>query len=110
MLEVRKSSIGNIIILDVIGRVDAMNCSMLQDAIDHALAEDGVGDLLLRVADVNYLSAAGLRVLRILKRQTNVVRLVEPSDRVVEVMQMTGLDAVYEMYSTLNAALEQSNQ
>jgi anti-anti-sigma factor len=105
MLDIRKSHVGEIVILYLSGRIDAINASSLQESLDAIIAE-GLGDkLLLNLKEVNYLSAAALRVLRSLKQQTNVVRIAEPSDRVIEVMQITGLDAVYTMYGTLTKAL-----
>jgi anti-anti-sigma factor len=105
MLDIRKSHVGEIVILYLSGRIDAINASSLQESLDAIIAE-GLGDkLLLNLKDVNYLSAAALRVLRSLKQRTDLVRIAEPSDRVIEVMQITGLDAVYTMYGTLTKAL-----
>jgi aminodeoxyfutalosine deaminase len=105
MLETRTSQIGEIIVLYLSGRIDAINASTLQEKLDTIIA-GGAGDkLLLHCKDVNYLSAAALRVLRNLKQSTTFVRIVEPSDRVIEVMQITGLDAVYTLYGTLTKAL-----
>lgn len=105
MLEIQRSSIGEIIVLKIIGRIDAINATSLQEAIDVIVHAGNGAKLLLHLNTVNYLSAAALRVLRILKQQTGFVRIAEPSDRVSEVMQITGLDAVYQLYPTLTKAL-----
>lgn len=105
MLEIQKSYIGEIIVLEISGRIDAINCAMLQDEIDRAITNGHERDLLLKMTDVNYISAAGLRVLRTLKNKSNVVRIVEPSIRVIDVMQITGLDAVYELFMNMTDAL-----
>lgn len=105
MLEIHKSYIGEIIVLEISGRIDAINCAMLQDEIDRAITNGHERDLLLKMTHVNYISAAGLRVLRTLKNKSNVVRIVEPSIRVIDVMQITGLDAVYELYMNMTDAL-----
>lgn len=109
MLEIHKSFIGAIVVLEISGRIDAINCGMLQNEIDHVIADGQGHNLLLKMSKVNYLSAAGLRVLRNLKEQTNVVRIVEPGNRVIEVMQMTGLDADYELFLTLTDALHETD-
>lgn len=105
MLTIRTTHIGEIVVLYLSGRIDAINASLLQDSLD-AMIEEGAGDkLLLHCKELNYLSAAGLRVLKHLKQKTDFVRIAEPSDRVIEVMQITGLDAVYTLYATLTKAL-----
>ncbi|GAB5491763.1 MAG: hypothetical protein Phog2KO_19780 [Phototrophicaceae bacterium] len=100
MLEIKTNLIDNIIILDISGRIDALNSTRLQNQIDATI--DSSKLLVLRMADVNYISAAGLRVLRSLQQDTGQVRIIEPSDRVVEVMEMTGLDAVYKLYNSVD--------
>ena len=105
MLEIQRSHIGEITVLDISGRIDGINSGLLQDAIDHVIEEGNGRDLLLKMTKVNYISASGLRVLRELQSKTGVVRIVEPAVRVAEVMQITGLDVVYELYNTLTEAL-----
>lgn len=105
MLTIRNSHVGDIIVMYLSGRIDAINAATLQESLDSLIAEGHGDKLLLHCKDVNYLSAAGLRVLRILKQATGIVRIAEPSDRVVDVMQITGLDAVYSLYGTLTKAL-----
>jgi anti-anti-sigma factor len=56
--------------------------------------------IILDLAGVNYMSAAGLRVIRALHDQSGSVHIARPSVRVREIMQMTGLDTVYRMYET----------
>ncbi|MGJ3240952.1 MAG: STAS domain-containing protein [Anaerolineae bacterium] len=108
MLEIHQSTVGKVIILDIKGRIDAINSHILQSAIDRASGDAHERPLLLGMADVNYLSASGLRVLRILKEQSGTVRIFEPSNRVIDVMHITGLDAVYELYLTRTEALQQA--
>ena len=109
MLDIQKSQIGEITILDISGRVDAINCAYLQDEIDRAIDGEHERDLLLKMTGVNYISAAGLRVLRDLKQKTGVVRIVEPGMRVIEVMEITGLDVVYEIFINMSDALNEIN-
>lgn len=105
MLEIQRSHVGEITVLEISGRIDAINSGLLQDAIEHVIEEGNGRELLLKMSHINYISAAGLRVLRELKTKTGVVRIVEPGIRVAEVMQITGLDVVYELYATLTEAL-----
>ncbi len=105
MLKITTHQIDETIVLNVSGRIDAINSVQLQNKIDTILNNNQGNSLLLRMIDVNYISAAGLRVLRLLKEKTGQVRIVEPSHRVIEVMEMTGLDAVYSLYKSFDEAL-----
>ncbi len=107
MLKITTHKIDDTIVLDVSGRIDAINSPLLQEKIDTILENNQGHLLLLRMIGVNYLSAAGLRVLRLLKEATGQVRIVEPSKRVIEVMEMTGLDAVYGLYISFDEALRE---
>jgi anti-sigma B factor antagonist len=105
MIDIHTTHIGEVTVIYISGRIDAINVEELNQSINHVL-ENSAGDkILLHMRDVNYLSAAGLRVLKSLKQGTGYVRIAEPSIRVIEVMQITGLDAVYELHSTLTDAL-----
>lgn len=101
MLEIKTNLVDNMIIMDISGRIDAINSKRLQHHIDDVMV-DASNPLVLRMAGVNYISAAGLRVLRSLQQNTGQVRIIEPSNRVVEVMEMTGLDAVYKLYNSVD--------
>jgi anti-anti-sigma factor len=105
MIDIHTSHVGEVTIIHVAGRVDAINTPQFNQTINHVLENSDGTKLLLHLRDVNYLSAAGLRVLRDLQMRTKHVRIAEPSERVIEVMQITGLDAIYELHSTITDAL-----
>lgn len=104
-MKITTHQVDDTIVLDVSGRIDAINSVHLQNKIDTILNNNQGNSLLLRMIDVNYISAAGLRVLRLLNEKTGQVRIVEPSHRVIEVLEMTGLDAVYSLYMSFDEAL-----
>lgn len=101
------SHIGTTTILHIHGRLDSLNVASLQEQLNALLERYGAQDLILNMEDVNYLSAAGLRLLHNLHERTGQVRIACPSPRVVEVMQITGLSHVYNLYPTQTAAIHQ---
>lgn len=104
MLNITSKQFGTVTILEVAGRLDSMSAQqLLRNLQPHLEAPDS--HLLLDFGAVNYLSAAGLRVLRTIQAELGYVRIVQPSQRVREVMQITGLDAVYQLFDTTIAAL-----
>jgi anti-anti-sigma factor len=58
---------------------------------------------------VTYMSSAGLRaivaLLRESKKHRGDVRIATPSERVKEVLQLAGLDSLFDMYDDETAAV-----
>lgn len=106
MIDIHTTHIGEVTVIHVSGRIDAINVAQFNQIINQVLDNSAGDKILLHMRDVNYLSAAGLRVLKTLKQRTRHVRIAEPSNRVIEVMQMTGLDITYELYPTMADALQ----
>lgn len=105
MLSIHTSRVGQVTIFHIAGRLDSINAAMAQTTLFQIIDTESLKDIVLNMAQVNYISAAGLRVLRTLHEKTGKVRIASPSQRVMDVMQITGLDAQYKMYETQTAAL-----
>ncbi len=99
MIEINTSQIGRVGLVEIKGHIDSISARELQAALVRESERHGA-ELVLNMAGVNYMSAAGLRVLRELFKKTGVVHIALPSQRVREVLQITGLDAVYKSYET----------
>lgn len=103
VMEINTSEMRRVQLFEVIGRVDSTNASELGSAMDKAV-DDGKSNLVLDLGGVEYMSSAGLReMVRILKRVKRVggdLRIANPSERVREVLELAGLDSVFEIYPT----------
>lgn len=96
-------------LVEVNGRIDSMNAtqfgSMLSEQIDN-----GHVKLVLDLAQVDYMSSAGLRelvaALKKVKRVAGDMRIADPSVRVREVLEMAGLDTIFLIFDTQNEAME----
>lgn len=104
MFATRSRQFGSVTVIEVQGRVDGISAPRLKEALMGHFAKPDP-QLILDLAQVDYLSAAGLRVLRTIHERAGQVRIAQPSQRVREVMQITGLDAVYQLYGTTVEAL-----
>jgi aminodeoxyfutalosine deaminase len=104
MLDLTFQRLGHITIIEASGRIDSISAGKLIDALTYEIAARG-SQLILDMAQVDYLSGAGLKVLKNLSDQTGEVRLSRPSDRVREVLQIIGLDAVFQTYETRLASI-----
>lgn len=108
MLDIQQQKFGTITVLNIAGRLDSINIPKFRAAIAaHLVDTDEAPPIILNMRDVNYLSAAGLRVLRGLHEQAGSVTIAEPGQRVREVLQITGLDQTYNLHHTQLDAIRQ---
>ncbi len=79
MLDLNVRRLGHISIIEAGGRIDGMTAGMLMDALTDEINGRGAR-IILDLAKVDYLSGAGLKVLKDLNDKTGDVRLSRPSD------------------------------
>ena len=112
-------------IIRVEGAVDAATYAALQTAVDTAYAA-GVQYLLFDLANVSYMSSAGLRVLhRLIDRlrdegvvkghaaarmpddsiKSPHVKLLNPSTNVRRLLEVSGFEQLFDIYTELDVAL-----
>lgn len=98
----------NVTLVEVKGRVDSMNANQFGEALLQAI-EDGKVHLVVDLAGVDYMSSAGLReivsALKKVKRSQGDLRIAQPSERVLEVLEMAGLDSILQIFSSQGDAL-----
>jgi anti-sigma B factor antagonist len=103
VMEINTSEMKRVFLFEVIGRVDSNNANELGSALDTAV-DEGKTNLVLDLGGVEYMSSAGLRemvrVLKRVKRTGGDLRIASPSDRVREVLELAGLDSIFEIYPT----------
>ena len=108
MIQVEINDRQQLTILEAAGRIDSSNASELGQALSSVIGR-GRTHLVLDLAKVDYMSSAGLRELvGALKRlQGNGdLRLAQPSERVLEVMEIAGLDTIFKIFPSIAAAVE----
>ena len=108
MIDINVSGVEQVTLVEVSGRVDSMNASELGVALANEI-DSGRTLLVLDLAGVDYMSSAGLRELvnslKRAKRATGDLRLAQPSERVREVLEMAGLDTIFQIFETQNEAV-----
>jgi anti-anti-sigma factor len=97
MIEIVSASVGRVTLIEVKGRVDSINAPELDAALQQEIS-NGHKQVILDLAGVEYMSAAGLRVLRHIYTTLGNVRISRPSERIREVLQITGLDTTYQIH------------
>jgi len=108
MVEINISRSENVSLIEASGRIDSMTANEFGTALSSEVNEGQVY-LVLDLSGVDYMSSAGLRemvnTLKKVKRASGDLRIAQPSDRVREVLEMAGLDTIFNIYNTQEDAL-----
>jgi anti-sigma B factor antagonist len=108
MIDINVSGLQQVTLVEVSGRVDSMNANELGVALANEI-DGGRTLIVLDLAGVDYMSSAGLRELvnslKRAKKATGDLRLAQPSERVREVLEMAGLDTIFQIFETQTEAV-----
>lgn len=95
-------------IIRITGRVDASTYSQLESTLKEYI-DTGRTHLVLEMDGTDFLSSAGVRVLisaqKALKPRGGHLVISQPSERVKDVLDLAGLDALFSIYDSTVAAL-----
>lgn len=107
-MEIKTQQNGNILIVAVEGRLDAVTAPNYETKI-RSLIEEGHHQMVIDFARLEYISSAGLRGLlltaKLLKAQNGQVCLANPDGNVKSVFDMSGFSALFKMADSLDAAM-----
>jgi anti-sigma B factor antagonist len=106
-MNINVSEHDSVTLVEVSGRIDSMNANQLGEALSNTI-DGGHLNMVLDLANVEYMSSAGLReIVSALKkvRGKGDLRLAQPSHRVREVLEMAGLDTIFQIYPTQAGAV-----
>ncbi len=98
-----------IIELSVSGRLDAVS-AIEADKDFNSVVDAGHDRLLINLANLNYISSAGLRVLLVVAKRIqqsggNIV-LCALSSNVKEVFEISGFSSIFKIFATNNQAIK----
>ena len=94
-MRIEKNQEGEKLNLAVIGRLDTTTAPELEQELKESL--EGVNELVLDLAGLEYISSAGLRVLLAAQRRMNKqgsMKLVNVNELVMEVFEVTGFSTI----------------
>jgi anti-sigma B factor antagonist len=108
MLEITVENYKRVDMVTVSGRVDGSNAGELEAAFN-GLTDEGRYQIVAELSGVEYMSSAGLRALvatmRECKKHRGDLRLATPSDRINEVLELAGLDSIFQIFDDPAAAV-----
>lgn len=102
-MEIKTSELKRVTLFEITGRIDSTNANELGEALNSAI-DSGRTQIVLDLENVEYMSSAGLRelvnALKKVKRGTGDLRLAAIAPRVMEVLELAGLDTIFEIFDS----------
>lgn len=106
-MEITTTDHKRVTVVEVSGRIDSGTASEFDQAITD-LIEAGKKNIVLDLSEVEFLSSAGLRTLvsaRKAVQGSGEISLANPSQRVVDTLDIAGLDVLFETYPDRESAV-----
>lgn len=98
-MEIRTNKNGNEFIVEPVGEINILTAPELDETLKGGI--DGIALLTIDFKECDYVSSAGLRVLlatfKTLKKNKAKMRLINVGENFTEVLENTGLDAVFDV-------------
>ncbi|MBT9583427.1 STAS domain-containing protein [bacterium] len=107
-MEIKEGLANEHLVLSLEGRLDANTSASLQEKLLAELDKRPKSIVVLDLGSLNYLSSAGLRVLLVAaktgKKINTEVRLAALRPHVEEVFTLSGFDALFSFFPTIDEA------
>ena len=110
-MDVTTSVINKLIVVSAAGEVDNMTAPKVIDAVNDALAIGGT-QFVIDLSGVTFIDSSGLRSIIVsnkrIKEHNGALRVVIATSRISKVFRITGLDKVYDVFTTVEEATQTS--
>ena len=108
-LEITTREFDRVVVVDVVGKLTTSDGrTQLRDLI-HVLSGTGHKRFLLNLAGVDYVDSSGMgelvRCFTTVRQRGGEMKLVQVNKRVADLLQMTRLNTLFEIYSEERVAL-----
>ena len=108
-LEITTREFDRVVVVDVVGKLTTTEGrTPLRDLI-HVLSETGHKRFLLNLAGVDYVDSTGMgelvRCFSIVRQKGGEMKLLQVNKRVADLLQITRLNTIFEIYTEERVAL-----
>ena len=86
---------GDKLFLSLIGRVDSLTAPKILSFYEKTADEKKIREVYIDCAELQYISSAGLRVLLIMKKNSDGAFLENVGSQVMEILETTGFDSIF---------------
>jgi anti-sigma B factor antagonist len=106
--------VGDVHVVTLRGEIDAFTAPSLREDLRHLVEDVGALAVVVDLASVTFLDSSALGalvgVLRRLRERGGRLRIVQPHTAAARIFELTGLDAVLELYPDREAALSAASE
>jgi len=106
-MEISRKNLGGIMEIRLNGRLDAYWADHLDQEMS-AVVREGFHRISLQMADLTYMSSAGIRILvkylKQLKSLHGFLTITEPSREIVKILEITGMESLFQLPSEAGGA------
>lgn len=79
----------------VIGKLDTITAPKLEEELYRNMSE--IQTIIFDLEKLKYISSAGIRVLLTIKKKIGNLKLLKPTDEVLDVLEITGLSNIFDI-------------
>lgn len=79
------------------GHIDSANSQELENEIDEAISQNNLNEVVIDASELVYMSSAGLRVLLRLMKNKHLAKIINVSNEVYDVFEMTGFTEMMDI-------------
>jgi anti-sigma B factor antagonist len=108
-MKIKKKEVDGVTVLNPSGEMygGPENMKLVDTVMD--LAEEGVLDLVINLAKVKWISSTGLGIMVSARskfaKQGGVIKLANPNDRVLGILQVTRLNLIFDVFDSEEEAI-----
>ena len=106
-MEIKTTSVDNIVVLSLIGNFDGQTAEQVQEQLMSYIAPNS--SIVIDMSECPYISSAGLRVLLMAAKQLSKMNgtgvFTGLSEEIRDVMEMTGFSNIFESFNSLDDAI-----
>jgi len=109
-MKIKRREVDGIIVLDLSGEMYGGPDNMKLLEMISELVQDKKLDLILNLSKVKWISSTGLGIMVSARsryaKEGGVIKLMNPNDRVLGILQVTRLNLIFDVFPTEQEALE----
>ena len=107
-------TVGDVHIVTLRGEIDAFTAPSLRDDLRRLVEESGAVNVVADLEGVTFLDSSALGalvgILRRLRERNGQLRIVQPRTPAARIFELTGLDAVLDIYPDRTAAVSAASE
>ena len=110
MMKAASRVVGNVSVLDLSGKITIGEGDMVLREKVHELLDSGKTRILLNLEKISYMDSAGIGELvacyKRAREKGGTVRLLKPSGKVYDLLQLTKLEEVFDTFNDESEAIK----